>query len=383
MATTADLVARSGDLKRELVEYAQQPRYHRAFREVLLAYDLESVLADDQKMVMVMDHFVLQHRLRDGRTVVEQFVDSRPDLPEAERELLLGWRDVVEGVFEVHRRAGDVLVVENLIDDLTYRVRSTMGPAVFRRMPRRSFIITRLVPLGDEWLISGATSVFSARDRAHIYRIAAEFALRQPALIFRNPDKLARGWELQHAERDRFVRFFGTDLIVLPGDQLADQMSQYQEFSRKEILASLPASDRTRRADTPTVGFVADPDLVESETVGVIYDEMEGLNFYAEFGLVEAVFADPTLLRRRLYKQRLLDYLGDDTVSPLPFRRLADRDPDRASLLFQKLLRRPGFNWRRDGEDLLRERKADFYDLPQQPSISPVSDRLARYVPRS
>jgi hypothetical protein len=381
MATTADLVARSGDLKRELLEYAQQPRYHQAFREALLSQD-PSVVADEQKLTMFMDHFVLQHRLRNGKTVVEQFVAARPDLPEAERELLLGWRDVVEGIFEVHHRAGDALVVDNLIDDLTYRVRSNMGPAVFRRMPRHSFLITRLVPIGPEWLISGATGVFPASERAHIYRIAADFALRQPALMFRNPDKLAHGWELQRAERDRFVRFFGTDLIVLPGHELDEQMRQYQEFSRKELLATLPAPDRARRADTPAPGFTMDPDLVESDTVGVIYDEVEGLNFYAEFGLVEAVFADSALLRRRLYKQRLLDYLDDDSVSPVPFRRLADRDPERASVLFQKLLRRPGFDWRTDGETLLRERKAEFFDRPPQPSISPISERLARYVTR-
>jgi Periplasmic binding protein-like domain len=34
------------------------------------------------------------------------------------------------------------------VDDLTYRVRSNMGTSVFRQMPRRSFLITRLVPVG-------------------------------------------------------------------------------------------------------------------------------------------------------------------------------------------------------------------------------------------
>lgn len=382
MATTADLVARSGDLKRELVLYAQQPRYDRALREALLARDLPSNVSEEQQWIMFLDYFVLQHRLPNGKTVVEQFVAAHPGLPEAERDLLLGWHDVVEGVFEVKRRDGDALVVENLIDDLTYRVRSNMGPAVFRRMPRRSFVITRLVPIGADWLISGITNVFPAGQRGQVYRAAADVALRNPALIFRNPDKLARGWELQRAERDRFVRFFGTDLVVLPGEQFADQMRQYQEFSRKEVLAALPAADRARRADAPTPEFATDPHLLESETVAIIFDEVEGLNFYAEFGLVEAVFADPALLRRRLYKQRLIDYLDDDSVSPLPFRRLADRDPDRATVLFQKLLRRPSFDWRRDGEDLLRERKASFFERPPRPSFSPISERLAGYVSR-
>jgi hypothetical protein len=348
----------------------------------MLAPDLPSTASDEQQWITFLDYFALQHRLPNGKTVVEQFVAARPDLPEAERDLLLGWRDVVEGVFEVKGRDGDALVVENLVDDLTYRVRSNMGPAVFRRMPRRSFLITRLVPIGADWLISGMTNVLPASQRTLVYQAAADVALRQPALTFRNPDKLARAWEIQRAERDRFVRFFGSDLVVLPGEQFADQMRHYQEFSRKEVLAALPAADRARRADAPTPEFITDPDLLECDTVAIIFDEVEGLNFYAEFGLVEAVFADPALLRRRLYKQQLIDYLDDDSVSPLPFRRLADRDPDRASVLFQKLLRRPGFDWRRDGEVLLRERKASFFDGPPRPSFSPISDRLAGYVSR-
>jgi hypothetical protein len=46
---------------------------------------------------------VLEHRLGKGRTVVEQFADAHADLTEAEREMLLGWRDVVQGPFEVRR----------------------------------------------------------------------------------------------------------------------------------------------------------------------------------------------------------------------------------------------------------------------------------------
>lgn len=38
--------------------------------------------------------------------------------------------------------------------------------------------------------------------------------------------------------------------------------------------------------------------LWDAETVGVIYDEVEGLNFYGDFGRLEALFADPALMRR-------------------------------------------------------------------------------------
>ena len=90
------------------------------------------------------------------------------------------------------------------------------------------------------------------------------------------------------------------------------------------------------------------------------YDEKDELDFYAEFDLVEQAFADRSLLRRRLYRERVLHYLDDDTVTPHVFRRLAARDVAHASAVFRTLLRRPGYAWEHDGEPLLRERKASY-----------------------
>ncbi|MEU4564327.1 hypothetical protein AB0F72_38595 [Actinoplanes sp. NPDC023936] len=45
------------------------------------------------------------------------------------------------------------------------------------------------------------------------------------------------------------------------------------------------------------------PDLTDAETVAIIYDETDGLGFYAEFGLVEEAFANPDLLRCRRWRE--------------------------------------------------------------------------------
>jgi len=372
-----DLVARSGELKRELLEFSQRPRFDEAFRRALAASGLGPVITDEQRFTMMLDHFLLQFRLQNGRTVVEEFVAGRPDLPEAEREMLLGWRDVVEGIFEVRGRDGAALIMENLIDDLTYRVRSNTGTAVFRQMPRRSFVITKLVPVGDEWLISGATSAFPARYSADLHRVAAEQAMSSPELGFRNPDKLARAWELQRLDRDRFVRFFGSDLVVLRGQELEDRLRAFRKFCHEEITAQLEGP-----VPGPVVEVGIGPELAAAESVAAIYDEKDGLGYYAEFGLVEQAFADPSLLRRRLHRQRVLDYLDDDSVPPHVFRRLAAGDAacQRASAVFRTLLRRPGFAWERDGEALLRERKSSHFAHPASPSTSVISERLVPYV---
>ena len=369
------LVARSVELKRELLEFSRRPRYDRAFQEAMASSGLGPVVTDEQRLTMVIDHFVLQFRLRNGRTIVEEFVASRTDLTETERAMLLGWRDVVEGIFEVRRRDGAALVMENLIDDLTYRVRSNTGTAVFRQMPRRSFVVTRLVPVGDEWLISGATSVFPARYRAELYRAAAEQAMCSPELGFRNPDKLARAWELQRADRGRFVRFFGSDLVVLRGEEFEDRIRAFREFCHQEI-----AADRESPVPGPAGDVEVDPELADAESVALIYDEEDGLGYYADFGLVEQTFVDPSLLRRRLHRQRVLEYLDDDSVPPHVFRRLAARDDTDASAVFRWVLRRPEFAWHRDGEALLRERKASHFAHPVRPSTSVISERLVPYI---
>lgn len=66
-------------------------------------------------------------------------------------------------------------------------------------------------------------------------------------------------------------------------------------------------------------------DMVDSVTVALIHDEVDGLGFYAEFGLVAEAFADPDLVRRRRWRGHLLAYLHDDSVEPMVLRRLAGR----------------------------------------------------------
>ena len=177
-----DLVERSGELKAELIEFSRKPRYEHAFREVARRTGGEGRVIGEGELIDILDRLVLQHRLRSGQTIVEQFVASRSDLPAPERDMLLGWRDVVEGIFEVVRRDGDVLIVTNLIDELTYRVRSNMGGEAFRVFRPCSYMIARFVPMGSEWLVSGVIHTIGKRRRKVAYAVAAEIAMNCPEM---------------------------------------------------------------------------------------------------------------------------------------------------------------------------------------------------------
>lgn len=202
--------------------------------------------------------------------------------------------------------------------------------------------------------------------------------------MFRNPEKLELAWQQQRTERERFIRFFGTDQVVIPGDQAQERLNAFYAFCREEALRTLPQPRRSRRrgdADAPLVELPAD--LLDAETVALIHDETDGLGFYAEFGLVDEAFANPDLVRRRRWREQVSSYLRDDTVEPMVLRRRADRDPANAILVFRRVLKRPRFDWTRDGEELMRGAKPDYYARPPRPRVSPVSERLAAFVERA
>jgi hypothetical protein len=318
-----DLVERSGDLKAELIAFASRRRYAQALRDLATAHLGERRVMGEGDLIDILDRLVLQHRLPSGRTIVEEFVASHSDLSAPERDMLLGWRDVVEGIFEVDRREGDVLIVTNLVDDLTYSVHSNMRGDVFRVLRPHSYMIARIVPVGSEWLVSGVIRPIEKGGSKVAYALAAERAVTCPEMLFRNPTRLQRGWEMQEIDRDRFVRFFGADMVVMPGAVLAQRMRQYAVFSRGEVLAQL-AGQESAACARPLIEFDFPPELVESATVALIYDEIEGLSLFGGFDEFERAFSEPALLDQPLYRQRVVDYLDDDTVSPLPFRRMAE-----------------------------------------------------------
>src|SRR6266496_5777114 len=103
--------------------------------------------------------------------------------------MLLGWRDVVEGVFEIRERDGGAVIAVNLIDELTYRVYSNAGPVALASMEPGCFMIARIVPIGVGWMLSGTQQTFGASQRAALLRVAAGLAADYPCIDFPNPEK--------------------------------------------------------------------------------------------------------------------------------------------------------------------------------------------------
>lgn len=386
-ASIETLVARGGDLKGELVAFAQTPRFSKQLTALLRSAADRHGYLDENIAVLTIDHFMLQYRLPDGRTVLERFVaQRRPPLSDDECEVLLGWRDVVEGCFEVCRLDQSAVVLHNLVDDLVYRVHSNMGGRAFTQLRKGMFVIGRIVPVHpatDAWLVSGHFAAFPKSTGRQIAQTALQTLTAHPELLRRNPDKLRRAWEIQAEDRADFIALFGSDLVVLPPEEAQQRLREHYHRRLQKAVAHRKGKAAERAEDAgpnpEELGRLPE-ELLEADDIAVVYDEVEGLSYYRDFGRLDALFAEPALAHDRMYVTQLRKYLQDESVSPLAIRRLVQRHPEGADPVFRMLLRKPGFCWERDGERLLRRRKKTFFDREPTPSISTVGDRLVELL---
>jgi hypothetical protein len=226
-------------------------RFSRQFDQALRAGSCGKAV-DESEFINIVDHFILQRPLPGGRTVVEVFVSAHPGLAEAGRRMLLGWRDVVEGVFEIRERDGGAVIAVSLVDELTYRVCSNAGPAAVASMEPGCFMIARIVPIDTGWMLSGTQHRLDASRRAGVLQVAAELAAGYPRLVFRNPAKVTQGWELARKQRVMFIEFFGSDLIVVPGPEVASRMNGFLAWYTRRVLEEADPA-----ASSPGAGVAA------------------------------------------------------------------------------------------------------------------------------
>jgi hypothetical protein len=151
------LLERCSELKRQLVELACSPRFSGRLDQALNEHAIGPV-ASEADVTNVVDDFILQRPLPDGRTVTEVFAAEHPDLTDDDRRVLESWREVVAGVFEIREQAGDSITATRLGDERTYRIRANAGPAALAPMRPGCFMTARIVPVGDDWMLSGPSS---------------------------------------------------------------------------------------------------------------------------------------------------------------------------------------------------------------------------------
>ena len=355
----ASLIERSAELKRTLVDFALSPRFERHLEQFMLeAADPYQELSEGEA-IGVIDRFALQHRLPNGKTMLDQFLAGRPDLTAADREMLRGWRDPVEGIFEIRRKNRDSLLLLNLLDDLEYRVYSNMGPAAFRRLPKGGFVHVRLVPIcpvPGAWLVSGSMSAYRKSGAAQIAQAALAVATKQPELVYRNPEKIEQAWRLMREDRAAFVEFFGGDELVLPPGEAEERLNAYYRHRQEAALALRPARGRPQNlpgVDAPAFELPNSPTSAPASST----TRPTSLTSITSTGCCAP--CSPTRLSRPASSTPACcaGTCGRRRSGPCRSAAWPPPTPDTVDAVFRKVLRKPNFTWAEHGEAGMRRRK--------------------------
>ncbi len=318
-----------------------------------------------------------------GLAAVERFIGTQRGLSRADRDLVLDWADNnVRGVFEVRPAAekpaagtpaAGAVSALNLVDDLDYLV---FGLTAGVTEPGGFFAGT-LLPLADDdsaWLAAGDEIGYPRADARQVARLAVDLATREPELVFRNQEKATQGWAYMRRDREEFVAFFGADELVLPTLEAEGRLNAYYKMRRDSALA---ARGRHRAvSDTGETTFVMPEGFFEFETVGIIYDEIDGFVVVPEYGMLRELFADPALAADPRYANVLRAYLREDSIPPLPLRRMAAAFPGNVDAVFRRVLGNRNFSWSQNGSGLLRKRKPGYFRADPTPGVAVLSDRV-------
>ena len=221
------------------------------------------------------------------------------------------------------------------------------------------FFAGTLLPLAEDdsaWLAAGDEIGYPKADARQVARLAIDLATREPDLVFRNQEKASQGWVYMRRDREEFVAFFGGDELVLPTLEAEGRLNAYYKMRRDSALA---ARGRHRAvSDTGETTFVMPDGFFEFDTVGIIYDELDGFVVVPEYGMLRALFADPALAADPLHANVLRAYLREDTIPPLPLRRMAAAFPGNVDAVFRRVLGNRTFTWQPERDRPAQEAQA-------------------------
>ena len=344
---TEDLLTRIGDIKGLLIDFLKTTDFG---EDIALAMEErfgESAPPEsDGERIDFLDWFILEYEMEDGGTVIGHFIDEYDEMMSDDvRELVLGWKDVIQGLFEVKGAPGPGVDLKNLVNEKEYRAYPTVEFDEDFFKPG-DFFYARIVPALNFHVFSGRIIPFSGDGknehfRAKMYREALTIQMKFRRLAFKdNPEKLQRSREMTRKNHADFTEYFGADEVTGTGRELHARYLGFFEF----LVRDLDDRDKERISDTYPPQVTLHDEILESEDVGMLCDPVEGTSFQLDYGRFKDVFRSPDEhLGKEETREIVMGYLESDAVSDVPLRRMAERFPENFKRVIGYYRDREGF----------------------------------------
>jgi hypothetical protein len=382
-----------GDIKSALIAFSRQPEFSEELETALKSQFGKPKRPDSEdEWVSFQDWFILQYRLEDGGTVAGLFVENyKHAMSKDVRDLILGWRDVIEGFFEVKDRKAPGLHLKNLINEREYQVFPTASMVDYEIKPG-DFLSARIVPAKGFHIFSGAVTIIewdgSDDHRAAMYKSAMDFQMKHPGMAFTdNKEKLQKSYESARKHFEDFVHHFGSDEVFGTGPEILHKYQgffDYLSFEKKDPeTGNQPVAQafekKTGKPYQRIIVKLPEP-VLNSRDIGMLCDPVKGLSFLIDYRRFIEVFQYPDQhLGKKETEEIVMGYLESGSISDAPFRRMATRFPHNFTRVMSYYRNQKGFSSIKI-DDLMAEFKPD--SLNRLPGIVTILDdemaRLAR-----
>ncbi|KFD40863.1 hypothetical protein HX99_06135 [Peptococcaceae bacterium SCADC1_2_3] len=309
--------------------------------------------------------------------MIDRFIkENKNCLSGAEVAILEGWKESFEGIFEVKSVDEVTVRLYNLIDEAEYIATSNVGKQGLKRFSTGEFVITRLVPLDDIYLLSGVSFRYPSEARSMLEEEALKIVKSNlPASLGKNKEKWAQGWQMQKKLRNEFISYFKDEIIVVAGEKLQETMEGFLTYYTEKTKSKLSESEKAKYAGLKSTLSVPEK-LATADSASVIFDETEGLKTYTDFKLFMETFKNPNLIKDEEYKEVIMGYLWSDTISPLPFRKMVERYPENARKVFATLFNKRNWSNEKDFPALMRKYKGAFLKEKPKPTVIPAVQKI-------
>ncbi|WP_427005366.1 hypothetical protein [Pseudarthrobacter sp. H2] len=260
---------------------------------------------------------------------------------------------------------------------MDYPAYATAGAEAISVVQRGGYILTRLVPIGDIWSISGTMRLFGPRDLPAVKTLAASLLKRFPTLAFNNPAKAEQARMMVGKHHAVFLDVCGSHVVSGTG---ADIIAAYRSFldacSEASVAENPDAAALVRPAEQLAPDDSFPPELAGSGDLTLYHHPVMGVSFLVRYGQVEAAHRTPPADAADPAAEVLRGYVEDTTIPAHVLEDLAAKYPDTVDAAYRAALSSPGFRWEDDGGALLRRHKPDSGRDKDLPGVSPVPASL-------
>jgi hypothetical protein len=247
---------------------------------------IRSPQLDPGQRKLLVHRFAIEGEV-EGKTPLDLFLATAPNLTLADRQLIGSWHSSFVGLLAIVQIFPTGLEVMNWLTTKHYRIQypDLTAQTAMSRLKVGDVIIAQLSPIVDiDWAILTSWIALGRLGRPKLAVAVGAFRQNYPHYLYSDaPELLAASWESVAVYHDRFVEFFGTDEITLTGAQLQTRIGEFQAWmvakqldaagidtakSLTDLATDAGVEPEDLQALTTTLGL-PDPNTVQGQTAAI------------------------------------------------------------------------------------------------------------------